>query len=63
MSFEAKYAGWCTACDDRIHVGDIATYEDDTIVHADCEGSAQPERKPEVCTQCWLTKPCGCEDD
>jgi len=63
-TFEAKYGGYCCLCDERVHVGDIATYAlDDVVVHADCEGSARPERKAEVCTQCWLTKPCGCEDD
>jgi hypothetical protein len=60
--FEAKYGGTCDACDERIHVGDQALYSgDDALIHLDCEGSARPERKTEVCTQCWLTKPCDCE--
>jgi hypothetical protein len=65
MSFEAKYQGWCADCDDRIHVGDVVTYTDDTgtLVHMDCEGLAEPERKVEVCDKCWLTKPCDCEAD
>lgn len=62
MSFQAKYGGNCGACGERIHVGDLATYSDDVVVHADCEDS-QPERKVEVCTICWLTKPCECDDD
>lgn len=60
--FEARYGGTCGACDERIHVGDLATYAEDVIVHVDCESSARPERKPEVCTQCWMTKPCDCEE-
>lgn len=63
MSFEAQYAGTCGACDERIHVGDMVTYTlDDVIAHDDCLVCPRPERKAEVCTQCWLTKPCDCED-
>lgn len=64
VSFEAKYVGYCCSCDDLIHVGDLAVYAlDDVVVHADCEDSARPERKAEVCAQCWLTMPCDCEAD
>ena len=62
--FEARYPGTCGTCEDRIHVGDMITYSDeDAVVHVDCESSARPERKAEVCTVCWLTKPCDCEED
>ncbi|WNT44944.1 hypothetical protein SEA_ABBYDAISY_49 [Arthrobacter phage AbbyDaisy] len=61
MSFEAKYNGTCSECEDRIHVGDIVTYVDDSLMHEDCNASARPERTAEVCTRCWLTKPCDCE--
>lgn len=63
MSFEAKYGGTCGACTGRIHVGDLATYDEDELVHEDCEGSMRPIRKVDVCTTCWLTKPCDCEED
>ena len=62
MSFEAKYGGICGECEERIHVGDLAKYGEDFIMHDDCEDSVQPERKAEVCTSCWLTKPCDCEE-
>lgn len=62
MSFEAKYEGWCGGCDGRIHPGDIATYVDDEIAHLDCETGTAPLRPAEVCNQCWLTKPCDCEE-
>lgn len=63
MSFEAQYAGTCGVCDDRIHVGDLITYAlDDVLTHVDCEAHAQAERKTEICTKCWLTKPCDCEE-
>lgn len=63
MTFEAKYAGRCDACSNKIHVGDDVVYVDDELVHADCEGRAlRGEKKVEVCTECFLEKPCGCED-
>ena len=61
-TFEARFGGICGSCTERIHRGDLATYAEDVVVHADCEDSAQPERKVEVCTQCWLTRPCDCEE-
>jgi Zn ribbon nucleic-acid-binding protein len=61
MSFEAKYGGTCGACTERIHVGDLATYDEDEIVHVDCEGSGRQVRKADACATCWLTKPCDCE--
>lgn len=63
MSFEAKFGGTCAACGERIHVGDIATYVDDALVHVDCGDSARPIREADICTQCWLTKPCDCEEN
>ena len=62
MSFEARYGGTCSACGERIHIGDTATYVDDSIVHVDCDAVAVPEKTPEICGTCWLTKPCGCDD-
>jgi hypothetical protein len=60
--FEARFGGLCCSCDERIHIGDLATYAlDDVVVHADCSESARPERTAEVCAECWLTKPCECE--
>ncbi len=62
MSFRAEYGGQCYICEERIHVGDVTTYYGVEVGHFDCEESSQPERKAEVCTQCWLTKPCECEE-
>ena len=59
-AFEAKYHGRCDACDERIIPGEHVRYsEDDEIVHNRCEDYAAPV---EVCSHCWLTKPCDCED-
>ena len=33
-----------------------------TAPHDECESSTRLIRKADVCTKCWLTKPCGCED-
>lgn len=62
MAFDARFEGVCGECGERIHVGDKATYIDDSIAHLDCEDASWPGRKPEVCPKCWLTMPCGCED-
>lgn len=63
MAFEARYQSVCGECGERIHAGDRATYIDGAIAHDDCESTVvTPTRKADVCTKCWLTKPCGCED-
>lgn len=61
--FTAKYPGRCAACEERIIPGEHVRYsEDDEIVHGIC-ADPTPERPVEVCGACWLTKPCGCEDE
>lgn len=60
--FEARYGGTCGECDGRIIPGEHVTYsDDDALIHVACEDSAQPERPAEVCSTCWLTKPCDCD--
>jgi len=61
MSFEAKYGGTCWVCDELIRVGELVTYEEDFLAHDECEASTRLIRKADVCTRCWLTKPCDCE--
>lgn len=60
-AFEAQYSGLCTECGYQIQVGEmIVRYQDGEYAHDSC--NAQSERPPrEVCTECWLEKPCGCE--
>lgn len=61
MGFEAKYGGGCAGCPERIVPGQLVTFVDDELVHVGCEEGVPPERPaPEVCTECWLEKPCGC---
>jgi hypothetical protein len=54
MIFEAKYAGRCNACDDRIHEGERVMYDDDQIVHAQCDPTGLDDDPATACTQCWL---------
>lgn len=62
VSFEAKYPGTCGSCGERIGVGDVCKYDStDSVMHEDCDGAYEPERKTETCTQCWLIKPCECD--
>lgn len=67
MGFEAKYHGRCADCGEHIAPGDRVRYDDDRLVHDNCEASATPDPtvlRPDeiVCESCWLVKPCGCED-
>ena len=58
----AQFPGRCLACEERIHEGDEITRDKDgSWVHAVCPEPAEEKPRP-VCTECWLTKPCGCED-
>jgi len=66
MSFEAKYAGFCPACDERIHIGDELQADPldgnaTTYIHVKCPESALEHKNP-VCTECWIEKPCECDD-
>lgn len=64
MAFEAKYPGRCADCGEDIERGDLIQYDEDSrIVHADCDPEpTAAERPTETCTECWLIKPCGCEE-
>lgn len=61
MNFEAKYPGTCAGCYERISIGDLCTYAEDSLVHWDCDGAIPIERPVTVCDRCWLTKPCDCD--
>ena len=60
-TFTARYPGTCSGCGSRINPGDQCTWLEDEIVHRDCEAVAEVEAA-EVCGECWMTKPCYCEE-
>ena len=67
MEFAAKYETTCDECDGRIHEGDVITRTetDGGWRHVQCPRSSSPldlGPSEEVCTSCWLVKPCPCED-
>jgi hypothetical protein len=67
MSFPARFASRCGACGEDIEIGDQIKKADDdydslAYIHADCQPST-PIKQAEVCTNCFLEKPCPCEDD
>lgn len=72
-AFVAKYRGRCAAdCDDPVIVpGDRVLFVDDELVHEECEaeglvaaeGRHGAHRVAEVCTRCWLVRPCPCDDE
>lgn len=61
-TFRARYPGLCASCDERIEPGDEVVYVDDAVVHAACEAHRPaPERPPDICPTCHLTRPCDCD--
>lgn len=59
MSFTAQYFGHCSGCGEPIWPGSLIDGESGDYAHAEC--SAEP-KSAEVCTDCFLEKPCPCED-
>ena len=58
--FEARYPGVCSDCEEPIRPGEqIVSLGDGEYEHVTCR---PPDRPAAVCTTCWLTKPCDCED-
>jgi hypothetical protein len=66
VTFLAKFAGRCVACDERIYVGDHIRMTNEGAVHVDCDAAAEaapaPRPEPEPCTTCWLVHPEGACD-
>lgn len=54
--FEAKYAGRCGDCQEKINVGDLCHYVDDEVCHESCQGQHTINRaKAEVlCPNCFM---------
>jgi hypothetical protein len=61
-AFTARYHSTCGHCGEPISPGDSAQWVDDEVIHAICNDD-QPDRPVVVCTDCWMTKPCFCEDE
>lgn len=65
-TFTAQYHGLCRTCEAPIVPGDSCRYnEDGDITHArDCDPYARrvEQRSATVCTTCWLTRPCECDE-
>lgn len=65
MGFTARYDTTCSECLGRIREGDLITRTeaDDGWMHLECPDDPAVTLRPseEVCTTCWLVKPCGCE--
>lgn len=52
--FEARYRGECASCGWDIEPGEPVRYQDNELVHDDCDGDAEPARQQVVCPSCWL---------
>lgn len=62
MAFLARYPGVCPACDERFEAGEPVRFDADGVVHESCDAVPRDLTPAEVCTHCWLEKPCGCDD-
>jgi hypothetical protein len=62
--FKAQYEGHCHAKSlDPIQPGESVTYVDDRLVHAKCANDSTVKPRPvTVCQECWVAKPCSCDD-
>lgn len=63
--FTAAYAGVCTECDEPFEVGQPIEKHGQGYAHATHEaGLSRLDLAPDevVCTDCFLVKPCGCDD-
>jgi hypothetical protein len=59
-AFLARYPGTCQDCGDTFEAGEFIRYDDDDqVVHNRCRMLRKPA---ELCTVCFLEKPCPCED-
>ena len=66
MAFTAQYAGTCDSCEEPIRPGARVRYtKAGDLIHAGCADETQtaPVRVEETCTECWLIKPCACDDE
>jgi hypothetical protein len=64
-AFNAKWLGKCAAaCGSPIEPGDLVVYVDDKLVHEECEERAigGAKRIEVVCPNCFMVKPCPCDD-
>lgn len=55
----AEYDSTCMGCGRRVVVGQPIGTHEGLWMHAACARRAA--NPPEVCTRCWLTKPCECD--
>lgn len=63
QAFPAKYSGRCPGCSLSISPGDMIRLDEDRVaLHADCS-PAPATRAPVICPRCYLSRPCGCDDD
>ena len=61
MSFLAQYHGTCGECGEHISPGEeIQSTLAGEYIHVECEPNTA-HRHEEVCTKCFLIKPCECD--
>lgn len=62
MKFTAQYRTWCGNCDGTIAPGDmIEPGAEGRFDHVECDPA--PRRPEVVCPDCFMVKPCECDDE
>ncbi|PQM45688.1 hypothetical protein C1Y40_04132 [Mycobacterium talmoniae] len=59
-AFQARFPGRCGRCDNPITVGDHVHYDDDELVHTDCDTDTLPDSTGTACPNCWLVHAGAC---
>lgn len=52
--FPARYPGRCWTCEEPIKVGQPVTYDEDQLVHADCDTVPPSPPAPPPCPRCFM---------
>lgn len=65
-SWPARYSTECLACNERIQVDELVRWDEDQVIHGDCNSIHRPTRpEPETCPRCFMVYSvsgvCGCE--
>lgn len=59
-TFTAKFNGECASCDSVIYAGDEVMFDDNKLVHAECDELPEPPKAQPPCGKCFLVHAGDC---